>query len=111
MSALRSIPLQARNVAIPQECSSELPVLQRAESAKSIYQRLGGRPAVLAAVELLYQKMLTDPRLQYFFAGVNMDVLKKHQASGPQSAARCKPGLGYHLFSPPAHCGAEQVAR
>ena len=55
-------------------------ILPQPESAKTIYQRLGGRPAVLAAVELLYQKMLADARLSRFFVGVDMEKLMKHQA-------------------------------
>ncbi|KAK9835399.1 hypothetical protein WJX81_007007 [Elliptochloris bilobata] len=51
------------------------------ESAKTIYKRLGGRPAVLAAVELLYQKMLADPRLSKFFVGVDMEKLLAHQVA------------------------------
>lgn len=90
--------------ALSQECGTGAPVLQRTESAKSIYQRLGGRPAVLAAVELLYQKMLADPRLAHFFVGVDMAVLMKHQARDLQSAAGCAQGP-----SPPACSGAAQV--
>ena len=49
-------------------------------AAKSIYQRLGGRPAVQAAADLLYQKLLADPRLSKFFEGMDMEALVKHQA-------------------------------
>ena len=75
----------------PPACRHNRPCAQRAdgailaqpESAKTIYQRLGGRPAVLAAVELLYQKMLADARLAKFFVGVDMEKLMKHQARRP----------------------------
>lgn len=61
----------------------QVPLAGKPESAKSIYQRLGGRPAVLAAVELLYQKMLADPELAHFFVGVNMEKLMAHQVRCP----------------------------
>ena len=38
---------------------------------------------MLAAVELLYQKMLADERLGKFFVGVDMEKLMKHQARRP----------------------------
>ena len=49
-------------------------------ATKSIYQRLGGRPAVQAAAELMYQKLLADPQLSTFFEGTDLGELVKHQA-------------------------------
>src|SRR6185295_1631367 len=39
----------------------------------SLYEQLGGQPAVDAAVDLFYRKVLTDDRISKFFDGVDMD--------------------------------------
>lgn len=41
-------------------------------SANSLYDRLGGEGAVQAAVVLFYEKVLADPSLAPFFAGLDM---------------------------------------
>ena len=47
----------------------------------SIYQRLGGQPAIDAAVDLFYQKVLADERVNHFFEDVNMKrQIKKQKA-------------------------------
>ena len=38
----------------------------------SLYERLGGEPAVEAVVEELYRRILADPELAPFFSRVNM---------------------------------------
>jgi hemoglobin len=39
---------------------------------KSLYDQLGGRDAVNAAVDIFYQKVLKDERINRFFDGVDM---------------------------------------
>lgn len=39
---------------------------------KSLFDQLGGEPAVDAAVELFYEKVLADPALKPFFEGTDM---------------------------------------
>ncbi|MBL8800522.1 MAG: group 1 truncated hemoglobin [Planctomycetes bacterium] len=39
----------------------------------SLYEQLGGEPAVAAAVDVFYRKMLTDDRVAHFFDAVDMD--------------------------------------
>lgn len=39
----------------------------------SLYEDLGGQPAVEAAVDLFYRKVLADDRINKFFDGVDMD--------------------------------------
>jgi truncated hemoglobin YjbI len=39
----------------------------------SIFDRLGGAPAVAAATEVFYRKVLADPRLSRYFDDVDMD--------------------------------------
>jgi len=38
----------------------------------SLYDRLGGSPAIYAAAEILYRKVLADPLLAPYFDGVDM---------------------------------------
>lgn len=40
----------------------------------SLYEELGGRDAVDAAVDIFYRKMLTDERVRHFFDDVDMDA-------------------------------------
>lgn len=39
----------------------------------SLYEDLGGQPAVDAAVDIFYRKMLSDERVRHFFDDVDMD--------------------------------------
>ena len=45
----------------------------------SIYDSIGGEPAVRAAVDEFYARVLADPRLAPFFAGTDLPGLKAHQ--------------------------------
>jgi hemoglobin len=47
----------------------------------SIYDSIGGVPAVHAAVDDFYNRVLGDSSLAPFFSGVDMDKLKAHQRS------------------------------
>ncbi len=49
------------------------------EKENSLYDRLGGKKAVAAAVEGFYERVLKDPQLQSFFAKTNMAWLKSRQ--------------------------------
>jgi hemoglobin len=46
---------------------------------KTIYEQLGGEPAIDKAVGLFYEKVLGDDLLLDFFQEVNVAVLKNHQ--------------------------------
>jgi methyl-accepting chemotaxis protein len=52
----------------------------RAANEKTLFDLLGGMPAVTALVEQLYERVLADPDLSPFFAGVNMPRLRKRAA-------------------------------
>jgi hemoglobin len=39
----------------------------------TLYERLGGAPAMDAAVDVFYRKVLTDDRISHFFEDVDMD--------------------------------------
>lgn len=41
--------------------------------AQSLYEQLGGEPAVNAAVDIFYRKVLADNRISRFFEGVDME--------------------------------------
>jgi len=43
----------------------------------TLYEKIGGEPAVDAAVDLFYQKVLADERIKHFFEGVDME--KQHR--------------------------------
>ena len=45
-----------------------------AQATTSIYEQIGGEPAMEAAVELFYRKVLADERVAHFFDGVDMDA-------------------------------------
>ncbi|MDZ4801670.1 MAG: group 1 truncated hemoglobin [Bryobacteraceae bacterium] len=42
-------------------------------SSQSLYEQLGGEPAVDAAVDVFYRKVLSDDRVSRFFDDVDMD--------------------------------------
>ena len=47
----------------------------------SLYTDLGGEPAIKAAIDLFYEKVMADPELVPFFDGIDLDRLKETQAS------------------------------
>jgi methyl-accepting chemotaxis protein len=50
-----------------------------ARSEATLFERIGGIPAIKATVDLFYQKVLADPDLKPFFASTNMAWLKGRQ--------------------------------
>jgi hemoglobin len=40
---------------------------------KSVYEQIGGEPAMAAAVEVFYRKVLSDDRISHFFEDVDME--------------------------------------
>lgn len=60
--------------------------------ATSLYESIGGQPAVEAAVDIFYRKVLSDDRISDFFEDVDMD----------RQAAKQKAFLTY-AFGGPAH--------
>jgi hemoglobin len=43
------------------------------EIMATLYEKLGGEPAINAAVDIFYRKVLNDARIAHFFDGVDMD--------------------------------------
>lgn len=50
-----------------------------AARAASLYQKLGGKAAIDAAVELFYVKILADKRVNFFFEDISMAKQKRKQ--------------------------------
>lgn len=63
----------------------------------SLYERIGGSPAIKAAVAKLYGKILSDPQLNHFFEGVDVERLRRSQAAFVGMAMGC----------PHAHAGVD----
>ena len=61
----------------------------------SLYEQLGGRDAVEAAVDIFYRKMLSDDRVSHFFDDVDMDL----------QIAKQKGFLTYAFGGPNAYSG------
>src|SRR5579875_842187 len=49
------------------------------EQISTLYERLGGEPAVNAAVEVFYRRVLSDAELAPFFQSVDLRRLRAHQ--------------------------------
>ncbi|MFO1349298.1 MAG: group 1 truncated hemoglobin [Gammaproteobacteria bacterium] len=47
----------------------------------SLYEKLGGEPAVDAAVDIFYRKVLRDDSISHFFDSVDMDAQRAKQKS------------------------------
>jgi len=46
---------------------------------KSIFERIGGKPAVEAAVDKFYDKIMADSRIRHLFEGIDVDRLRAKQ--------------------------------
>ncbi|MCG3198151.1 MAG: Group 1 truncated hemoglobin GlbN [bacterium] len=44
-----------------------------------LFERIGGKEAVNAAVDIFYQKVLSDDRISRFFDSVDMDLQRRKQ--------------------------------
>ena len=44
----------------------------------SVYDQIGGKPAVSAAVDGLYERLLVDPALAPYFADTDLERQKRH---------------------------------
>jgi len=45
----------------------------------SLFERIGGKDAVNAAVDVFYKKVLADDRINKFFDGIDMDAQRRKQ--------------------------------
>lgn len=56
----------------PAQAATAASVAGESRASPSLFERLGGAPAVEAAVEIFYRKVLADERISGFFKGVDM---------------------------------------
>jgi hemoglobin len=47
----------------------------------TLFEQIGGQPAVTAAVDGFYQRVIADERISHFFAGVDMQKQRGHQTA------------------------------
>ena len=71
-------------------------------SGSTLFERVGGKEAVEAAVDLFYQKVLGDPELESYFEGADVPKLKAHQRAF-LTAAMGGPGHYSGADMGPAH--------
>ncbi|WP_137283522.1 group I truncated hemoglobin [Halorussus salinisoli] len=45
----------------------------------TLYERLGGRESISAVVEVFYERVLGDDRVNHFFENTDMSALRAHQ--------------------------------
>lgn len=50
-------------------------------TVSSVFERIGGEDAILAAATLFYDKVLADERISHFFVGLNMDQQIRKQVA------------------------------
>jgi hemoglobin len=48
---------------------------------QTLFERLGGAPAITAVVDAFYTRVLADPELEGFFRGVSIQRLRGHQVA------------------------------
>ena len=51
--------------------------LSDCDAPASLYDQLGGEPAIQLTVDLFYKRVLRDPQLMPFFSDKDMDYIKK----------------------------------
>ena len=49
---------------------------QEALTTSTLFDRIGGRPVLVAAVEIFYQRVLNDPIVSSFFVGLDLKKQK-----------------------------------
>ena len=66
----------------------------------SLFERIGGEPAIDAAVDIFYKKVLADDRIKGFFSGIDMEKQIQKQKSfltfafggpSPYQVVACEP--------------------
>ena len=68
---------------------------------QSLYDQLGGEPAVNAAVDIFYRKVLADDRISRFFEGVDMEEQAAKQKAFLTMVFFCSCSATCRRFSAP----------
>ncbi|MET8248075.1 group 1 truncated hemoglobin [Streptomyces sp. NPDC005202] len=80
-------------------------------STPSLIEQLGGEAAVEAVVDVFYAKVLADPDLEPYFAGVDIDRLKGHQRRFVgQALGATRPYSGRSMHKAHAHLSVTEGA-
>jgi len=80
-------------------------------SAPSLYDQLGGEPAIATVVDIFYDKALGDPALAAYFTGVDLDRLKRHQRRFiAQALGAARPYTGRSLRTAHEHLSITEDA-
>lgn len=45
----------------------------------TLFEKIGGKDAVMAAVDIFYKKVMSDERIKHFFDGIDMDAQRRKQ--------------------------------
>ena len=78
-------------------------------SARTLYDRPGGEPALRKAVELFSGRVLADPQLSHFFTGIPISRLQSHQyAFLSQACGGPRQYQGESMAQAHAHLSIEQ---
>jgi len=72
-----------------------LKINRKMNAQQTLFERLGGMPAVNAAVDIFYKKVLADKGINHFFSSTNMKV----------QAGKQKAFLAYAFGCPMAYTG------
>ena len=51
------------------------------QDVATLYRAIGGHEAVAAVVDVFYRRVLADDQLAGFFAGIDLQTLRRHQAA------------------------------
>ncbi|GAA2897688.1 group 1 truncated hemoglobin [Streptomyces mexicanus] len=90
---------------------SDLASTAAQRSAPSLYDQLGGEPAIATVVDLFYDKVLGDPALAAYFTGVDLDRLKHHQRRFiAQALGAARPYTGRSLRKAHEHLSVTEEA-
>jgi hemoglobin len=65
--------VQAITVGVLSEQRQLTKFINKERYMSSLYEKIGGEPAVNAAVDIFYRKVLKDDRIKHFFDGVDME--------------------------------------
>jgi hemoglobin len=82
-------------------------VLHKGIDVSTLYDRLGGAPALDAAVDIFYRKVLSDDRISSFFEDVDMD----RQAAKQKAFLTMVTGGPAHYTGQDMRVGHEHLVR
>lgn len=51
----------------------------KGEFMSSLFEKIGGKDAVNAAVDVFYEKVMADDRINRFFEGIDMNAQRRKQ--------------------------------